>query len=185
MDVAPDLLGKIFVRKIKDKYLSGKIVEVEAYDGRIDEAAHTYIGKTKRNEVMFERGGLLYVYFTYGMYFCCNVVTGKKDQPTAVLIRAIEPLTEIDEMSMNRFGEIRLDKKSYLNLTSGPGKTCMALSINRDENGTDLSGDDIFILDAEPVAQNHIVSTTRIGIKKSVDLPWRFCIAKNKFVSKK
>ena len=90
--VAKNLLGKIFVHHIGLKKLSGIIVEVEAYDGSIDKAAHTFIGKTKKNEIMFEQGGFFYVYFTYGTHFCCNIVTGKKDEGTAVLIRGIEPL---------------------------------------------------------------------------------------------
>src|SRR5512146_1802761 len=82
--VARELLGKIIVKTDGKKLLAGKIVEVEAYDGRVDEAAHTFIGKTKRNEIMFGTGGYFYVYFTYGAHFCCNIVTGKKGHGTAV-----------------------------------------------------------------------------------------------------
>src|SRR4030042_2198940 len=103
--VAKDLLGKILVRKINDKYIAGKIVEVEAYDGRIDEAAHSYYGKTKRNEIMFKGGGNLYVYFTYGMHFCANVVSGKVNEGAAILLRAMEPLEGIEQMTMNRYGK--------------------------------------------------------------------------------
>ena len=90
--VAKDLLGKVLIKKEGKKILAARIVEVEAYDGSIDEAAHTFKGKTVRNEVMFNEGGYLYVYFTYGVHFCCNVVTGKQNHGTAVLIRAVEPL---------------------------------------------------------------------------------------------
>src|ERR1035437_9954639 len=87
--IAECLLGKIFVRIFNDNILSGKIVEVEAYDGLTDEASHAFNGKTKRNEVMFKQGGLLYVYFTYGMHYCENVVTGNTNDPKAVLLRGI------------------------------------------------------------------------------------------------
>ena len=169
--VAKELLGKTFVVKKNKQILSGKIVEVEAYDGSIDQAAHTYIGKTKRNEIMFEEGGFLYVYFTYGMYFCCNVVTGKKDERTAILIRAIEPIEGINEMALNRFNKTNISIKEKLNLTSGPGKLCMALNIRKDHNGTDLTSDKIFILNNKKIHEDEIVTTTRIGIKKSVELP--------------
>ena len=95
LNVAKNLLGKILVKKIGQKIISGKIVEVEAYHGDYDQASHAFKGKTKRNEIMFEEGGHLYVYFTYGIHFCANVVIGKKDKAAAVLIRAVEPLKEL------------------------------------------------------------------------------------------
>ncbi|MFA3782168.1 DNA-3-methyladenine glycosylase [Melioribacteraceae bacterium 4301-Me] len=185
-EVAPDLLGKFLVRRIGKIFLVGKIVEVEAYDGSIDQAAHTFIGKTKRNEVMFLPGGLLYVYFTYGMHYCCNIVTGEKDRGQAVLIRAIEPILGIDTMIKNRFGKRELSlKDGFENLTNGPAKVCSALKITKKDNGTNLMGNDIFLLNNNKTPVNKIVITTRIGIKKSVDLPWRFYIKDNLFVSKK
>lgn len=185
LTVAKKLLGKILVKNTGSGLYAGKIVEVEAYDGLIDEASHAFIGKTKRNEVMFKEGGLLYVYFTYGMYFCCNVVTGKKDEGKAVLIRALEPLEGIKQMALNRFGKDFLSDKELLNLTSGPGKVCKALNIDRKENGLDLSGDEIYILNGKNVSEKEIVISKRIGIKKSSELPWRFYIKNNPFVSKK
>lgn len=185
LTVAKDLLGKVFVKRTDGINLAGYIVEVEAYDGSIDEAAHTFRGKTPRNEVMFGPGGFLYVYFTYGMYFCCNVVTGNEEEGRAVLIRAIEPVEGIREMALFRFGTPDLTPKQRLNLTSGPGKVCNAFNIGRPHNGTDLLGSDIFLGWNEPVPENNIVITTRIGIKKSVDLPWRFYIKDNPFVSRK
>lgn len=184
-DVAGDLLGKYFVRRIGKNFLAGKIVEVEAYDGSFDEAAHTFIGKTKRNEVMFNDGGILYVYFTYGMHFCCNVVTGKKDEGQAVLIRAVEPILGVEIMAKYRFGKSNLTQNEFRNLTNGPGKVCQALRIRRKENGTDLTGDEIFLVDNNKIHSKKIITTTRIGIKKSVDLPWRFYIKDNLFVSQK
>lgn len=184
LDVAVDLLGKIFVRRIGKTILSGRIVETEAYDGKIDEAAHSYIGQTERNSVMFNGTGLLYVYFIYGMHYCANVVTGSSDQGQAVLIRGIEPIDGIENLSDNRFGTLQPNNHQLMNLTNGPAKICQAFGINRDENGIDLTGDSIYILDDKLPSNSEIAKTTRIGIKKSVDLPWRFYIKGNHFVSK-
>lgn len=185
VELAPKLLGKILVRKLNKHYLTGKIVEVEAYRGEDDQAAHTYNGKTKRNEVMFLEGGYLYVYFTYGMHFCANIVCGKKDQGAAVLIRAVEPIDEIDIMRQNRFGDKIITDNQLLSLTNGPAKLCKALGIAKAENGLDLTSDTIFLTEGEKVATKNIHVTTRIGIKKSVNLPWRFYISDNPYVSKK
>ena len=185
LKVARDLLGKTLVVNHKGKILSGKIVEVEAYDGSCDEAAHTFNGKTKRNEVMFEPGGLLYVYFTYGMYHCANVVTGKENERTAVLLRALEPIEGIEEMSLNRYGKKQIKEKEKLNLTSGPGKLCLALGINKSHNGISLIEDEIYILDNKKILVDKITTATRIGITKSKELPWRFYIKDNPYVSKK
>lgn len=185
LSVANDLLGKYFVRKINGKVLAGKIVEVEAYDGAVDEASHTFRGKTKRNEIMFEEGGFLYVYFTYGVHFCCNVVAGKKDEGKAVLIRGIEPLEGLEILAENRFGKNQISEKEKLNLTSGPGKICQAFDIARDENGLNLLGDKIFLLKNRKIPEERIVTSRRIGIKKAVELPWRFYIKDNPYVSKR
>jgi DNA-3-methyladenine glycosylase len=185
LTVAKELLGKILVKTDGKVILSGKIVEVEAYDGSIDEAAHTFIGKTKRNEIMFGIGGFLYVYFTYGAHFCSNIVTGKEGEGTAVLIRALEPLDGINKMIFNRFGRDLLKDEEKYNLTSGPGKVCQAMSITKDHYGVDLTGDKIFLLDQPDLKSGQIVISKRIGIKKSVDLLWRFYIKDNPYISKK
>jgi DNA-3-methyladenine glycosylase len=204
--VAKELLGKILVKnentlinaqpqtsntlipdlpQISQTFLAGKIVEVEAYDGSVDQAAHTFIGRTKRNEIMFRQGGYLYVYFTYGVYFCSNVVTGTEGQGTAVLIRALEPVFGIEKMIINRFGRDLKNDKEKLNLTNGPGKICQAFKINRDHYGADLTGNGIFIIDQSAVDNKNIIVTKRIGISKSIDLPWRFYIKDNPWVSAK
>jgi len=183
--VAKELLGKFLVRKIGSKHLIGKIVEVEAYKGSVDEAAHTFCGKTKRNEVMFNEGGLLYVYFTYGMHFCSNVVAGKLNEGNAVLLRAVEPVNCIELMAINRFGKKDFSAMELKNLTNGPAKICRAFSIALSENGTDLTGNEIFILDSPKLSKNKIAASVRIGIKKSVDLPWRYYIKNNSFLSRK
>ncbi|MHB8930854.1 MAG: DNA-3-methyladenine glycosylase [Melioribacteraceae bacterium] len=183
--VAKELLGKLFARKIGKTVISGMIVEVEAYDGSIDEASHSFGGKTNRNKVMFDEGGSLYVYFTYGMHFCANVVTGKKDESKAVLIRALQPVDGIELMAKYRYNRKEITRNEYINLTNGPAKLCKAFKIERAQNGTDLTGDEIFILKSANISQSKIAVTTRIGIKKSVDLPWRYYIKDNPFVSKK
>lgn len=189
LKVAKSLLGRIFVKNDESRLFAGRIVEVEAYDGAVDEAAHTFIGKTPRNEIMFGEGGYLYVYFTYGMYFCCNVVTGKEGEGKAVLLRAVEPLEGVGFMAQNRIKRDPVDaasltKKEFLNLTSGPGKLCQAFDIKREHNGTDLLGDRIYILEGEEVKNEDIAVSRRIGISKSIELPWRFFIKNNPFVSK-
>ncbi len=184
LDVAPDLLGKIFVRRTGDLILSGKIVEVEAYDGSIDRAAHSYNGRTDRTAVMFDGTGVLYVYFTYGMHYCANVVTGKAGQGQAVLIRGIEPSQGIGHMALKRFGVKTPDKKQHQNLTNGPAKICRAFGITKEQNGTDLTGNEIYILDQQRLPGSDIKTSKRIGIKKSVELPWRYYIKDNPYVSK-
>jgi DNA-3-methyladenine glycosylase len=183
--VAKELPGKILVKADNRTLFAGNIVEVEAYDGSVDEAAHTFRGKTKRNEVMFNEGGFFYVYFTYGNHFCCNIVTGREGEGTAVLIRAVEPLTGVVEMALNRFGKKEISLKEKLNLTSGPGKVCKAFGINKTHSGIDLTKDKIFLLDGPKIKAKDLIITKRIGINKSVDLPWRFYIKENPFVSAK
>lgn len=183
--VAKKLLGKYFIKKTNNQYLCGRIVEVEAYDGSIDEASHSFRGKTKRNKVMFEGGGKLYVYFTYGMHFCANVVTGKVNEGKAILIRSVEPIEGIDLMALYRYGKKNLSDIELKNLCNGPAKLCKAFNIDREDNRTELTGNYIFIANAKKLSPASITSSKRIGIKKSVDLPWRYYIKENKFVSKR
>lgn len=183
--VASELPGKILVKADGKKLLAGKIVEVEAYDGRIDQAAHTFIGKTRRNAIMFGAGGYFYVYFTYGAHFCCNIVTGEEGHGTAVLIRAVEPVAGIEQMALNRYGKDLVNEKEKYNLTSGPGKVCRAFGITGEYYGEDLVNGRIYLLHQRKIPEKNIVRTTRIGIKKSTELDWRFYIRNNPFVSKK
>lgn len=182
--VAKDLLGKTLVRKVNGRTLAGTIVEVEAYDAG-DEASHSFNGRSQRNEVMFEEGGLLYVYFIYGVHYCCNIVTGKAEHGAAVLIRAVEPLNHFNYLAKNRFDKTEISEKEKINLTNGPAKFCQAFKIGRSDNGVNLLGNKIYILDQSGLRKNQIVQTTRIGITKSKELPWRFYIKDNPFVSKK
>lgn len=184
--VAKELLGKIFVFEDKriGRKLKGRIVETEAYDGKVDEAAHTFNGKTNRNKIMFEEGGYLYVYFTYGIHYCANVVTGVKDHGTAVLLRAMEPISGINLFTERRFGKKDLSTKEKNNLLNGPAKICQAFGIDKSQNEKTLLGQEIYLLDSPKLQESEIIATTRIGIKKSVDLPWRFYIKSNSFISK-
>lgn len=182
--VAKELLGKILVKKEIGKILAGKIVEVEAYDGKFDEASHSYRGKTKRNEVMFREGGYFYVYFTYGVHHCCNVVTGKEGHGAAVLIRAIEPVKGIETMAMRRFGIRKINEKQFYNLCNGPGKICEAFAFDRTHSGLDLTGNKVYIIDAPLLKKSEIGISKRIGISKSIELPWRFFIKASKFLSR-
>ena len=193
--VAKDLLGKYLVRKIGSKTLIGKIVEVEAYLGLNDAASHTYRGQTKRNEVMFRKGGNLYVYFTYGMHFCANVVTEKEGIGHAVLLRALEPIQGIDIMAKHRtmiddFSDKKqmadgVDISDARGLTNGPAKLCQAFGIGKKENGIDLLKEMIFVAEGTNVSRSAIVSTTRIGIIHDAEKKWRFYLKGNPFISKK
>ena len=175
--VAKELIGKVLVHKIDSLIISGIIVETEAYTGKNDPATHSYIGKTKRNEVMFEEGGKVYVYFTYGNHYCFNVVTGKKEQGNAVLIRAVEPLDGIEFMKTQR------STNNVYNLTSGPGKLAKAFGIDKKVYGEDLRGDKIFIAEPETNPKLIIARSTRIGITKNADKLYRFYVKNNPFVS--
>jgi DNA-3-methyladenine glycosylase len=179
--VARDLLGKYLVRRVRKKLLIGKIVEVEGYLGEKDPASHSYRGKTKRNEVMFKEGGHLYVYFTYGMHFCCNVVTEEEGKGRAVLLRAVEPLEGIEVMRKNR--RFDADRKDYWNLTNGPAKLCEAFGIRREMNGVDLTSGDLFLMDGQTINRSAIGTSGRIGIKDGREKEWRFFVRRNPFVS--
>lgn len=176
--VARRLLGCTLVRTINDRHLSGRIVETEAYDQH-DAASHSYRGQTSRTKIMFGPAGYLYVYFTYGMHYCCNVVTGAEGEGSAVLIRALEPLEGQDIMSHYR------GARTGTELTNGPAKVCQALAIDKTLNGVDLGHEPLRLLLNPPLIPSSIVQTTRIGISQAREVPWRFFIKDNKFVSRR
>ena len=186
--VARQLLGKLLVHEVDGKRMSGIIVETEAYLGTEDRAAHSFGGRrTPRNEAMYSLGGHAYIYFIYGMYYCFNVVTGHKGVPEAVLVRALEPVEGLDFMAAARYKKdyASLSTRQRINLTNGPGKLCMALNIDRRLNGEDLCGRRIYIEDRTETPE--ICSSKRIGIDyagEDRDLPLRFYIQSNKYVSK-
>ena len=176
VEVAQFLLGKI----IKYKNCSGMIVETEAY--KSDEASHAFT-RTERSEIMFSSYGKWYIYFVYGMYNCINITTNKENEPGAVLIRALEPIEGINEMKKRR-SEGRKNKKIDIhNLCSGPGKLCDALGINKSLNGTDIN-DKIKLFSYKSFIKEEILKSKRVGLRKAVDLDWRFYVKDSKFVSK-
>jgi DNA-3-methyladenine glycosylase len=176
--VAPRLLGCELVRTLEGRTLRGRIVETEAYH-QTDAASHSFRGKTPRVEVMFGPPGHLYVYFTYGMHYCCNVVCGQEGEGAGVLIRAIEPLEGVEAMEHNRGG---LPLKQ---LTNGPGKVCQALAIDRKYNGHDLHAEPVRLVVRPALPPSQIVQTTRIGISKAVETPWRFYVRDSPYISKR
>lgn len=178
LKVAKNLLGKIIVRKIGKNILAGKIVETEAYIGENDPACHAFGGMTPRNKIMYLQGGHAYVYFTYGMHYCFNVVTEREGFPSAVLIRAVEPIEGIELMKKFR------QTKDIYNLTNGPAKFCQAFKIDKSLNGASLLGDEIFIIESNDNLNFKIGRSSRIGIKSGLDKKWRFFIIGNPFVSK-
>ncbi|MDH4263592.1 MAG: DNA-3-methyladenine glycosylase [Spirochaetia bacterium] len=179
LTLAKALLGKHFTRIIHGKKLIGKIVETEAYHEDGDPSCHAHRGKTPRNAVMFGQPGCLYVYFTYGMHHCMNIVSEPEDIAAAVLIRALQPLEGIEVMQKNRGKNI-----STRQLCSGPAKLCQAFDISKIQNGHSLQSKDIYISSGENINDDDIEVTTRIGISKGIDLPWRFYIKNNPYVSK-
>jgi DNA-3-methyladenine glycosylase len=164
LDVAPDLLGKVLVAG----ECAGRIVEVEAYRAD-DPASHSFRGRTTRNATMFGPGGLLYVYFTYGMHFCANVVTGSAGDGQAVLLRAVVPCRGIETMRARR------GDRPGRALTDGPGKLCQAFGIDRSDDGTDLchSRDILVVDDGTPPPPNPLVGA-RVGIRQGLEHAWRW-----------
>lgn len=178
--VARDLLGKYLVRKLRGTTLVGKIVEVEAYLGGADPASHAYRGRTPRNEAMFLDGGHLYVYFTYGMHFCANVVTARPGVGHAVLLRALEPVAGLRSISRRRPGGAGIEE-----LANGPAKLCQAFGIGRSENGADLLGGRVYLARGEHVRRSDVGVSARIGISRGKEKKWRYYVKGNRCVSRR
>ena len=175
--VAPKLLGCQLVRQVGDVEMRVMIVETESYD-QTDAASHSYNGQTPRTDVMFGPSGHLYVYFTYGMHYCCNVVTGSAGEGQGVLIRAAMPIDGEQYMEKRR-------RRSGLELTNGPAKLCQALGIDRQLNGHNLHHSPLRLEAGMPLEATSIVTTTRIGISRAKDEPRRFYIRDNPYVSQR
>ena len=183
LQLARDLLGTRLVAPTPEGVrVSGYIVELEAYLGPADRASHAWNGRrTARTEIMYGPAGAVYVFFIYGMYYQFNVVTGPPDTPHAILIRALEP---------DEGGEImqeRRPRQPLKNWTSGPGKLCLALGLDRSHNGADLGGERVWLEQGRAVTPAEIAAGPRIGIDYAgdfVDKPWRFWLRGNKFVSR-
>ena len=177
--VARDLLGAVLVCRTDEGTASGIIVETEAYIGEEDPACHAAAGRTRRTEPLYGRPGLSYVYFIYGVHWCFNAVTRAEGLPSAVLVRALQPLDGIELMRSRRGPRI-----NDINLTNGPGKLCAALGIDRRMNALSLQRGPLVIRRGDPVVSSDIVTTTRVGITKAAHWPLRYYIKGNAFVSK-
>ena len=190
--VARDLLGKYLVRRREGKNLVGRVVETEAYIGRMDKACHAYgYRRTPRTETLFAPPGTAYIYLIYGMYCCLNFVTEPEGEPCAVLLRAVEPRAGADEMARLRFGCTMAEMTAYQrkNFLNGPGKVCKGFSLSREQNGLDLTGDELSLTDSlsdlglPPCPGDEkpleIKVAKRVGIdyaEEAVDFPWRFLL---------
>ena len=187
--VARNLLGKVLVREAPGTRLTARIVEVEAYLGKEDPAAHAAAGRTLRNSVLFGPPGHAYIYFIYGNHYCLNVSCEPEGKAGGVLFRAVEPLTGVEEMARARGLELQyirdLPEKDLPKLTSGPGRMCEALGITRGrDNDCDLTSTESSLwIGDDGYRTRNIAVTPRIGITKAAELPLRYIIAGNPFVS--
>lgn len=183
LQVARDLLGQVLVRLLDGQRLSGRIVEVEAYIGEDDLASHARFGRTERNAAMYGPPGHAYVYQIYGVHHCLNLVTGPEGYPAAVLIRALEPLEGIERMRLLRSG--RLDRQ----LTSGPGRLCQALAIDRRFDKADLCAPDavLFVEEGQPVPEISVGRGPRVGVRgdrRARTVPWRLFVRGSPYLSR-
>jgi DNA-3-methyladenine glycosylase len=177
--VAREMLGAVLECTTGRGTASGIIVETEAYIGEHDPACHAAAGRTRRTEPLYGRPGISYVYFIYGVHWCFNAVTRAEGLPSAVLVRAVEPLAGIDLMR-----ERRGPKVHRANLTNGPGKLCAALGIDGKMNGLSLQRGSLVVREGSTLDSSEIVTRTRIGITKAAEWPLRYYIRGNEFVSR-
>ncbi len=187
-EVARDLLGKILLRREGKVELAGRIVEVEAYLGVDDPAAHSAAGRTARNEVLFGPAGHAYVYFIYGVHYCVNVSCMPVGDAGCVLLRALEPIAGIEDMAHHRKMEMSPNPthRELRSLTAGPGRLAQALAITRPrDNGKDFTGrnSDLQIVE-DGFQPERIVTGKRVGITKAAEAPLRYLIEGNSFVSR-
>lgn len=177
--VARDLLGSYIHRIVGDVEFIGRIVETEAYH-QSDPASHSFRGITERTKIMFGEAGFSYVYFTYGMHYCMNIVTGFPGTGEAILFRALEPISGTKEMFKRR-----KKARKETDLLSGPAKICEAFAVGKEQSGTDLiTSDELFLTRGSLRKDEKIGVTTRVGITVGVEKEWRFFIMENPFVSK-
>jgi DNA-3-methyladenine glycosylase len=168
LDVAPRLLGATLRHVTEQGVVAIRLTEVEAYDGPDDPGSHAYNGRTPRNSVMFGPAGRLYVYFTYGMHHCCNVVVGPPGRPSAVLVRAGEVVEGVD------VAQSRRPRSTMRDLARGPARLCEALAIDLSHNGTDLSHGPLTLTLGQPPETPR--TGPRVGLRLAADRPWRFWV---------
>lgn len=176
LEVARELIRKTIVYNHPQGVLAGDIVEAEAYIGEDDPACHAAVGLTERNRIMYGSGGFSYIYFIYGMYFCFNVVTERKRFPAAVLIRAVEPVAGREIMAAHSPDGCR-------KMTDGPGKFCRAFGLTRRQNGLDLTGSVLYLIDRGGGAPS-IGDSPRIGVRRGADRRWRFFDRDSTYISR-
>ncbi|MEJ2503407.1 MAG: DNA-3-methyladenine glycosylase [Gemmatimonadota bacterium] len=178
-EVAPDLLGKVLVSRVGGERAAGRIVETEAYTGPEDPASHAAerIGRTARNAAMFGRPGTAYVYLSYGIHWCLNVVTDREDHPGAVLIRALEPLGDLDVMRARRGVRDR-------DLARGPGRLAQALGVTGNLNGHDLAEPPLTLHAAPALGSHRVTAGPRVGISRAVAWPLRFTETGSRWLSR-
>jgi len=179
LEVAPELIGQVLARRLDDgTRLSARIVEVEAYD-ELDPASHSFRGRTPRTDVMFGTPGRLYVYFTYGMHWCMNVVTGRAGEGSAVLLRAAEPLEGLEAMTARR------GARPPRELLAGPARWTRAFGIDGRDDGADLvRGAAVWLERGERVPSDRVAVTARIGVTVATERPWRFVDAASRCLSR-
>ncbi len=180
LGLARSLLGCLLVHENREGLVAGRIVEVEAYD-QTEPASHSSRGMTPRTQVMFGPPGRAYVYFSYGVHWCMNVVAGPEGRGAAVLLRALEPLCGLELMAKRR--GLRLDSSTVMRLARGPGCLTQAMAIDKEYNGVFLGDGPLRLVRPTLGARPRISATTRIGISKAQELPWRFCIKGSPFIS--
>lgn len=178
VELARDLLGRVLFYRTPEGLLAGRIVETEAYTGATDPASHAYRGRSARNAVMFGPAGHAYVYFTYGMHYCLNVTAERPGTAGAVLLRAIEPLAGLELM------RARGDHGPEARLLSGPGKIGRAFGLTLADNGRDFTRGPLGIAEGSPLDDREVAVSTRIGISRAVDLPYRFAVIGSPSVSR-
>lgn len=178
-EVAPALLGSLFAHRTAEGEVAVRLTEVEAYAGPVDPASHAYRGRTPRNAVMFGSPGHAYVYFTYGMHFCVNLVCGPADMASAVLLRAGEVVLGEELVRERR------PRSAPRDLARGPARLCQALAIAREQNGLDVCDPDspLRILAGDPVDATSVRTGPRVGVSAAKDVPWRFWLDGEQSVS--
>jgi DNA-3-methyladenine glycosylase len=177
LSVAPTLLGAVLRHVTPEGTVAVRLTEVEAYAGADDPGSHAYRGPTRRNEVMFGPAGVLYVYFTYGMHHCCNVVVGEEGAASAVLLRAGEVVEGIE------VARARRPRLSDRDLARGPARLCNALAIDGRHNGADLGTGDLTLQLGEPPGSERVATGPRVGLREAADHPWRFWLKDEPTVS--
>ncbi len=180
VELARALIGCVLVHETPEGTTAGRIVETEAYD-QGEPASHSHRGPTPRNQVMFGPAGFAYVYFSYGMHWCMNVVAGREGRGAAVLLRALEPVDGLALMAQRR--GLALDAAGLRRLCRGPGCLTQAMGIDQRCYGADLAAGPLRVLLPEAPSRRRIAAGPRIGISKAQELPWRFVLADNPFVS--